>query len=114
MLEMKPLAKFTLSEEMTPKREACERAFALACLYSGCRDLVEEMVASNCWPLGKYQPAFSIEMVKVPVYGLAKGIPFPRFEIELKAGKDKTEFAAMVEQGAREIVGEITDKEYLT
>jgi hypothetical protein len=51
--------------------------------------------------------------VKVPVYGPAEGIPFPRFEIELKAGEDKTEFAAMVEQGAREIVGEITDKEYL-
>jgi hypothetical protein len=48
MSEMKPLAKVTPSDEMTPKREACERAFALACRYSGGRDLVEEMVASNC------------------------------------------------------------------
>jgi hypothetical protein len=35
MLEMKPLSKVTLSEEMTPEREACNRAFALACRYSG-------------------------------------------------------------------------------
>jgi hypothetical protein len=47
MLEMKPLSKVTLSEEMTPEREACNRAFALACRYSEGRDLAKEMVASN-------------------------------------------------------------------
>jgi hypothetical protein len=46
MSEMKPLSKVTPSE-MTPVREACDRAFALACRYSGGRNLVEEMVASN-------------------------------------------------------------------
>jgi hypothetical protein len=35
MLEMKPLLKVTLSEEITPEREACNKAFALACRYSG-------------------------------------------------------------------------------
>jgi hypothetical protein len=44
---MKPLAKVNPSKEVTPRREACNRAFALACLYFGGRDLVEEMVASN-------------------------------------------------------------------
>jgi hypothetical protein len=48
MSDMKPLSKVALSEEMTPEREAHDRAFALACQYSRGRDLVEEMVASNC------------------------------------------------------------------
>jgi hypothetical protein len=48
MSEMKPLAKVTPSEEVTPRRKAYNRAFALACQYSEGRDLVEEMVASNC------------------------------------------------------------------
>jgi hypothetical protein len=113
MSEMKPLSKVALSEETTPEREACDRVFALACWYSGGRDLVEEMVASNCWPLSKKQPEFTIEMVNVPVYGPVEGVPFPRFGIELKEGEDKKAFATMVEDGAREIVGKITDKEYL-
>jgi hypothetical protein len=71
------------------------------------------MVASNCWPLGKKRPEFTIKMVNVPVFGPAKGVPFPRFGIELKEGEDKKSFAAMVEDGAREIVVKITDKEYL-
>jgi hypothetical protein len=67
MSEMKPLSKVALSEEMTPKREACDRVFALACRYSRGRDLVEEMVASNYRPLGKRNPKLHIEMVNVPV-----------------------------------------------
>ena len=47
MTEMKPLAKVTPSEEMMPHREACNKAFVLACLYSGCRGLVEEIVAAK-------------------------------------------------------------------
>jgi hypothetical protein len=76
MSEMKPLVKVTLSDEMTPKREACDKAFALAYHYFGGRDLVEEMVASNCWPLDKGRPSFTIEMVNVPIYGPAERVPF--------------------------------------
>jgi hypothetical protein len=35
MSKMKPLSKVTPSEEMTPKREAYDMTFALACRYSG-------------------------------------------------------------------------------
>ena len=35
MTEMKPLTKFNPSGEMTLQREACDKAFALACRYSG-------------------------------------------------------------------------------
>jgi hypothetical protein len=31
MTEMKPLAKVNPSDEMTPEREACDKAMALAC-----------------------------------------------------------------------------------
>jgi hypothetical protein len=85
----------------------------LVCQYSRGRDLVEEKVASNCWSLGKKQAEFPIEMVNVPVYGPIEGVPFPRFGINFKEGEDKKAFATMVEDGAREIVGKITDKEYL-
>jgi hypothetical protein len=95
--EMKPLAKVTPSEEVTPEREAYNRAFALACRYSRGRDIIEEMVASNCWPVGKGQPSFTIEMVNVPIYGPTDGVPFPRFEIELNKGEDPKEFTAIVE-----------------
>lgn len=77
MSKMKPLSKVSPSEEVTPEREACKKAFALACWYSRGQDLIEEMVVSNCWPLGKGQPSFTIEMVHVPVYGPIEGLPFP-------------------------------------
>ena len=35
------------AEAVSPAREACDRAFALACRYSGGRDLVEEIMASD-------------------------------------------------------------------
>ena len=47
MTEMKPLAKVTPSEEMMPHRDACNKAFALACRYSRGCDLIEEMVATK-------------------------------------------------------------------
>jgi hypothetical protein len=48
MSKMKPLSKVSPSEEVTPEREACKKAFALACWYSRGQDLIEEMVVSNC------------------------------------------------------------------
>jgi hypothetical protein len=77
MIEIKPLAKVNPRDEMTPKREACDRTFALACRYSGGRDLVEEMVAVRFWPLGKSKPSFKIEMVNLPIFGRLKVFLFP-------------------------------------
>jgi hypothetical protein len=47
MSDMTTLVKVNLLAERMPKGEAYDRAFALACHYSGGWDLVEEMVASN-------------------------------------------------------------------
>ena len=77
MTEMKPLTKVNPSEEMTPQREAYDKAFALACRYSRGHDLVEEMVASNCCPLRKSRHSFKIEKVNIPVYGPTERVPFP-------------------------------------
>jgi hypothetical protein len=77
MTEMKPLTKVTPSEEIMPHREACNKAFTLACRYSRGRDLVEEKAAAKFWPLGKYKPSFKIEMVNLSIYGEAEGVPFP-------------------------------------
>jgi tRNA isopentenyl-2-thiomethyl-A-37 hydroxylase MiaE len=41
------LTKVAPSSEITPHRQACDKAFALVCRYSGGRDLVEEMVATK-------------------------------------------------------------------
>jgi hypothetical protein len=113
MLEMKPLSKVTPSKEMTPEREACTKAFALACRYSKGLDLVEEMVVSDYWPLGKRNLEFHIELVNVLVYGPTSGVPFPRFHHELPTIEDKKAFTMEVEEGAQLIVGKISDREYL-
>jgi len=113
MTKMKPLAKVTPSEEMTPHREACNKAFALACRYSRGRDLGEEMVAARFWPLGKSRPSFKVEMVNLPIYGKAEGVPFPCFGIALSEDETPKDFVAAVEQEARGIIGDISDKEFL-
>lgn len=77
MSEMSPISRVNPLAEISPKRQACDRAFALACCYSRGWDLVEEMVAANFWPLGRRNDSFQIEMVQVPVFGPAEGIPFP-------------------------------------
>ena len=61
MEEMVPLTRVDPPEEVSSTREAYDQAFAAACRYSGGRDLVEEIMASNYWPLGKNNPAFRLE-----------------------------------------------------
>jgi hypothetical protein len=112
MIEMKSLAKVNPSDEVNHAREACDRAFALACQYSGGHELVEEMVATRFWPLRKSKHSFRIEMVNLPIFCEAKGVPFPYFGITL-SGETPKDFGTTVEEGARKIVGDITDKEFL-
>ena len=113
MKELKPLYKVDPSLEITEERIACDKAFALACRYSGGRDLVKEMVASDFWPLGHRNEEFTIEMVQVPVFGPPKGIPFPQFNRGLPEDETKESFLDRVEASARRIVGKISEKEYV-
>jgi len=111
--EMKPLSKVDPSAAMSEERKLCDRAFALACRYSGGRDLIEEMVASVFLLLGRRNEDFKIEMVQVLVFGPAKGLPFPRFKRELGEGKTKESFWADVEICSRRIVGKMSEREYV-
>lgn len=86
MTAMKPLTKVTPSEDVTPEKEACNKAFALACRFFRGRDLVEEMVAAKYWPLGRVKPSFTLDMVSLPVFGDAEGVPFPQFGLKLPEG----------------------------
>ncbi|XP_021317600.1 uncharacterized abhydrolase domain-containing protein DDB_G0269086-like [Sorghum bicolor] len=113
MKELKPFSKVDPSQEMSEERLACDKAFALACRYSGGRDLVEEMVAADYWPLGRRTDEFTIEMVQVPVFGPPEGLPFPRFGAGIPEDETKESFLDRVEVSARRIVGKISEKEYL-
>ena len=99
-------------EAVSPVREACERAFALACRYSGGRNLVEEIMASNYWPLSKDNPPFQLETVPVPIFGPEAGIPFPRLGQSLGEGVTEDSFVSEVEEATIGLVGKISEREY--
>ena len=112
MEEMAPHTRVDPPEEMSPARKACNRTFAAVCRNSGGRDLVEEIMASNYWPLGRDNPAFRLEKVKVPVFGPEAGIPFPRFGQSLGEGVTEDSFVSEVEEAAVGLVGKISEREY--
>ena len=49
MTSMKPLTQGTPRMGTAEGRKACDKDFALSCRYSEGQDLVEEMVAANCY-----------------------------------------------------------------
>jgi hypothetical protein len=55
-VEMKPSTRVRPLSKVDAERATCDVAFGKACHFSGGRDLVEEMVVSNFWPLGKHRP----------------------------------------------------------
>ena len=75
--------------------------------------MVEEMVVCKCWPLDRNMPAMTIEMVNLPVFGEGVRVCFPRFGFKQKEGKVAEDFVKSMEAEAWEIVGEMSDKEYL-
>ena len=72
------------------------------------------MIGPLPWPADTLEgaPSFKIEMVNLPIFGEAEGVPFPRFKIALSE-ESPDDFVAAVEQEARDIVGGITAKEFL-
>jgi hypothetical protein len=108
MTEMSPRCRMDPPRKKSASRKKCDATFALACCYSGGRDLMEEMVAANYWPLGKRNDPFKIEMVQVPVFGPPEGVPFPRFGKKLSDVDDVTTLVAGVEEVVESIVGPMT------
>lgn len=97
MTEMDPYTSVIPPEEISEEHVACEKAFALVCRYSCDRNLIEEMVAANYWPLVKDRAGFKIESVGIPVFGGTEGVPFLRFGLSLPSGKTRDVFLADVE-----------------
>ena len=99
MTSMKPSTQGIPRPKVIGGREACDKAFALVYHYSRGCDLVEEMVASMCWPLGRNRPVMRIKMVSWPVFGDGVGVSFPCFDV--KRAKDITadEYVMAVKEG---------------
>ena len=111
---MAPHTRVELSEAVSLAREACDRAFALACRYSGGYDLVEEIMPSDYWPLRRDNSSFRLETVAVPIFGPEAGIPFPCFGQSLGEGVTEDSFVSKVEEVAVGLVGRIFEREYMS
>ena len=64
--------------------------------------------------MGKNNPAFQLEQVKVPVFGPEAGILFPRFGQSLGEGVTEDSFISEVEEAAIGLVGKISEREYMS
>ena len=53
----------------------------------------------------------TIEMVNLPIFGEGVGVPFPRFGFE--EGRAAEKLVKSTEATMREILGEMSDREYL-
>jgi len=113
MTLMKPSTQGTPGPGTSEGHEAWDRAFALVWRYFGGRNLLEEMVAANCWSLGRNRPTMTIEMVNLPVFSEGVGVLFPQFGFQPKEGHAVEKIVKSMEVGVREILDEMSDKEYL-
>lgn len=100
--------------EVDAERAACDAAFGKAYRFSRGRDLIEEMVVSNFWPLGKHRPWMTLVRMKLPVFGSAEGEFCPCFYLTRAEDETDEEFISEVEQSASKILGEIFEREYLS
>ena len=113
MEEMRPYT--CLTAEIDAEQEACDVAFAVTCHYSEGRDLVEEMVATRFWPIGKdNRPKTTLEKLRFPVFEEEEeGVSSPCFGLKCKEGRTDAEIVGQVEAAAVEILGDISKCEYL-
>jgi hypothetical protein len=89
---------------------SCENAFHLASTILGGRDIVEEFVAAQIWPIS-YGWAPS-EIVHFNVNWASQKVPFPKFGIKLREGQSADDFMLDVEKRVTLMIGEYTMNEY--
>jgi hypothetical protein len=76
----------------------------LASTVIGGRDVIEEFVAADIWPISAgWQPA---SMTHHTVDWATQQVPFPRFKLQLKEGQSLENFIAEVEGKVDTMVGE--------
>jgi uncharacterized protein YktA (UPF0223 family) len=88
----------------------CEGAFHLASTILGGRDIIEEFIAANIWPIS-YGWAPS-EIVTFNVNWVAQEVPFPRFGIQLPEDQSTDDFMDEVEKKVNAMIGESTMNGY--
>jgi hypothetical protein len=88
----------------------CESAFHLASTILGGRDLIEEFVAAEVWPISYgWAPT---KIVNFNVNWAAQVVPFPRFGIQMKDGQSAEDFMKEVEKKVNIMIGESKMNEY--
>jgi hypothetical protein len=89
---------------------SCENAFHLASTILGGRDIIEEFVAAQVWPISNgWSPT---EIVYYNVNWADQNVPFPKFGIKLREGQSAKDFMDEVEKRVNVMVGEYTMNEY--
>lgn len=111
---MRPCYRVRPLTAVDAERAACDAAFAKACRYSSGRDIVEEMVLSEFWPLGKYRPEMTLVKMKLLVFGSEDGEYVPCFKLRRAEDETDEEFVEAVEKSATLLLGDISEKEYLS
>jgi hypothetical protein len=89
---------------------SCESAFLLASTILGGRDIIEEFVATQVWPISYgWAPT---EIVSFNVNWAAQEVPFPKFGIKLREGQSADAFMVEIEKRVNLMIGEYTMNEY--
>jgi hypothetical protein len=90
--------------------KTCENAFFLTSTIFGGRDVIEEFVAAEIWPISHgWDPT---EIVNFNVNWATQQVPFPRFGFWLKEGQTFEEFFEEVEKRVDFMIGKSTLNEY--
>jgi hypothetical protein len=88
----------------------CENAFHLASTIFGGRDIVEEFVAAEIWPIS-YGWALN-EIVYFNINWATQEVPFSKFGTKLREGQSADAFMVEVEKKVTLMIGEYTMNEY--
>jgi hypothetical protein len=88
----------------------CESAFHLASTILGGRDIIEEFVAAQIWPIScGWAPN---EIVHFNENWAAQEVPFLKFGIKLREGQSADDFMVEIEKRVTLMIGEYTMNQY--
>jgi hypothetical protein len=88
----------------------CESAFHLAGMILGGRDIIEEFVGAEIWPI-----SYGWAPTKIKDFNVNRAtqeVPFPRFGLQLKEGQSAEEFMDEIEKKVNTMIGKSTMNEY--
>jgi hypothetical protein len=88
----------------------CESMFHLASTIVGGRDLIEEFVAANIWPISHGRAPR--EIVNFNVNWATQEVPFPLFDLHLRDNQSAEDFMVEVEKKVNEMIDEYIMNEY--